>query len=98
MYNLTAITDNSGGMMELIKAVNDLTGKTLFGGLTFILFLLMFVPGLRYGWKTALLGSSGVMSILSLLLFTAGLIPQGIMFIYLLLLFAGVLMSMITDQ
>ena len=97
MYNLTSITDNSGGLLELIKAVNDLTGLSLFSGITFILFLLLFVPGLRYGWKAALLGASGIMSLLSFLLFMAGLIPQAILFIYLVILGIATFLSLTSE-
>lgn len=92
-YNLTAITSNGDSLLGLMKAVNGLSGINLFAGVSFVLYLLLLVPGLKYGWKAAMLGAGGIMSMISALMYLAGLVPQSIMFIYFILLGTAIFIS-----
>ena len=98
MYNLTAITSNGDSLLGLMRAINNMTGLSLFSGVTFVLYLLLLVPGLRYGWKAAMLGAGGIMSLISALLYMAGLVPQTIMFIYFVLLGTAIFISVAFDS
>jgi len=78
-YNLTAISENSTGLLGFTQSVNSVLGEGVFGILLLIaVYVIMFMSfmGSTQDVNKALGGSSFISFILALLLRAVGLIPD----------------------
>jgi len=72
-YNLTNVT-NANTFLEQFVAINSLTGDIFAIMLLFTLFIVMFLTFKNYDTRVVLLGSSFIISLISVMFLWAGII------------------------
>jgi len=72
-YNLTNVT-NANTFLEQFVAINCLTGDIFAIMLLFTLFIVMFLTFKNYDTRVVLLGSSFIISLISVMFLWAGII------------------------
>jgi hypothetical protein len=74
-YNLTNMTD-ARTLLEMTKAVNDLSGQAFALVILLSLYLILFIIFKNYDTKAVLLVNSFIVTLVSSLLLAAGLISM----------------------
>jgi hypothetical protein len=90
LYNLTPFT-NASSIGDVVISANTLSGGTLtgpwlFGGMSFIIFIVLLVGLKRYEFKDALMASSFASFVLSGFGWYLGIINPNLTYFYLLTL------------
>jgi hypothetical protein len=95
MYNLTTITDNANNIYEIVKYTNDLSGGLYFSLIILVLFVVYLVVFKKQEFKTVLIAGSFFMTVISILMFTAGLVGDKFLIIPIIVFLASIIIYMI---
>jgi len=83
MPNITNYYQNVTNMQQLLGVANDQTGGWFYFGVSIMIFIVLLVSFLGFGFESAVVASSFITLILSVLLVYMGLMSWGWAMLYL---------------
>ena len=96
MYNMTNVT-SANTFYGILSAGNQLSEGMFWGTVMLVIFILIFMVFKNFDTKTVLVLDSFVMTIIGIISLTLGLIGAGVLVIFVILLFASILIYLFVE-